>query len=61
MMVGDGNMEECLELIIHATFRGAKVLMACIEGFLNSGIALDIVEITFDIKNYCKKSIGRHS
>lgn len=53
-------MEECLELIIHATFRGTKVLMVCIEGFLNSGIALDIVEIAFDIKNYCKKNTGRH-
>lgn len=60
MRAGDEKMEECLELIIHATFRGTKVLMVCIEGFLNSGIALDIVEIAFDIKNYCKKNTGRH-
>ncbi|CAH2213049.1 hypothetical protein [Tepidibacter aestuarii] len=54
-------MEGCLELILHTTLGIAKTLMKCIEAFLDSDIVLDIVEILLDIKNYCKKTIGRHS
>ncbi len=54
-MAGDEKMEECLELIIHATLGGVKALMVCIEGFMDCDIALDIMGMIIDVKNYCKK------